>query len=1012
MQFWATSLIAMPAGQPPFERRGNCLPCPFFSTLRCCSTLQLFLLCILLTGVLPARAQDDTGAVIEEIVVIGSHIRMDPEEALSPVTRLDRDELRYQGSPTVLDMILNLPFSQGADGESDRFQGGGGGSGVGPDRATINIRGLGPSRSLVLINGRRTTWSPIPIGADTQLLVDVNMLPFIALENIDFLRDGAAASYGSDAIAGVMNFQTRNDFTGMELSANHKIIEDSGGDTEFGFIGGFDVAGGRGHITTSASGIRRSELEIYQRGWALRPYAENPKGGWSSTGRPATFVPGMTTDVNTHGIIDPNCAALGGAPTDNNKRCRFQYTPFDNLVEKTRRWQSFTEAFWDLNDAVTLSAEFLYSESSVPDWNTSPSYPPNRVIAPDRSLRANNPALVDMAMKHPDLYGPYAYCDDKTRCRWSGDAWDSIGWVLGRSFGQDGPLRAEPVKSKLTRGAIGLDGQFGNLDFTTSATWSSSSRRIRKADVMSYRDKRALQGLGGIECEQEVPNQYVDGRLEFDLETLQQQAGRGNCMYWSPFSNGMYGAHPQVPDAQYYENPDFNPDLDNRRLFDYLLTERITRGKTSLLVLEGIVSGPAPFRLMDNEIDFALGAQWRRETFKNGPIRGALNDGNVNPCPAGPGITNCPESERSGLFGYLPPQFTVDEARDIYSVFGELHVPFGYDIDTQVSLRYEDYGAGTGASLDPKVVLHWHMSDNLVLRGSASTAFRGPTLNQTVSGNSVHSLRYVAATGAFKSLIIKGNPGLDPESAVTFNVGLVLDQDNLLTGNDDVSFSLDYWSYRFSDPLVVEPFPRVLELACPGGDCDAGDPAYLQRIRFGKATSLANLQAIEVNIVNGPDIDTDGIDFSGRYRFPAGPGDMELKVSGTRILSFDIDSWELGASFNALGRLNYETPLARTLTEWKVLWHMNYAWRDINLRYAAKFVNGYDNIEDNIKIDALITHDLHLNWAVKEDRLNLWATLLNFTDEDPPYAGEDMNYDAFTHNPLGRIFKLGFTYSF
>ena len=234
----------------------------------------------------------------------------------------------------------------------------------------------------------------------------------------------------------------------------------------------------------------------------------------------------------------------------------------------------------------------------MPDWNTSPSYPPNRVIAPDRSLRANNPALVDMAMKYPDIYGPYAYCDDKTRCGWDGDAWDSTGWVLGRSFGQDGPLRAEPVKSKLTRWAAGLDGQFGNLDFTASATWSSSSRRIRKADVMSYRDKRALQGLGGIECEQEVPNQYVDGRLEFDLETLQQHAGKGNCMYWSPFSNGMYGAHPQVPGAEYYENPDFNPDLDNRRLFDYLLTERITRGKTSLLVLEGIVSGPAPFQLL------------------------------------------------------------------------------------------------------------------------------------------------------------------------------------------------------------------------------------------------------------------------------------------------------------------------------------------------------------------------------------------------------------------------------
>ena len=297
---------------------------------------RLSLFCITLLFISLATAQEQTREVIEEIVVIGSHIKMNPEEALSPVTNIDREELRYQGSPTVLDMIINLPFSQGADGESDRFQGGGGGSGVGPDRATINIRGLGPSRSLVLINGRRTTWSPIPIGADTQLLVDVNMLPFIALENIDFLRDGAAASYGSDAIAGVMNFETRSNFTGIELGANHKVIRGSGGDTEVGFIGGLDFAGGRGHITTSASGIRRSELEIYRRDWAILPYEENPKGGWSSTGRPATFIPGSSTDVNTNGIIDPNCAALGGAPTGSNKRCRFQYTPFDNLVEKTR----------------------------------------------------------------------------------------------------------------------------------------------------------------------------------------------------------------------------------------------------------------------------------------------------------------------------------------------------------------------------------------------------------------------------------------------------------------------------------------------------------------------------------------------------------------------------------------------------------------------------------------------------------------------------------------------------
>ena len=398
--------------------------------------------------------------------------------------------------------------------------------------------------------------------------------------------------------------------------------------------------------------------------------------------------------------------------------------------------------------------------------------------------------------------------------------------------------------------------------------------------------------------------------------------------------------------------------------------------------------------------------------FQNDPIPGAFNDGNAHPCPAGPGITTCPDAERTGLFGFLPPVFAVDEQRSIYSIFSELRVPLGNRVDSQLSLRYEDYGGSTGASLDPKLAVRWNLSGNLSLRASAGTTFRGPTLNQTVDGIAANSLQYVAATGAFKNLITRGNPELDPEEAVTLNAGLLFNREGIMAGDDEFSLSADYWSYRFSDPLVVEPFTRVLELACPGGNCAQGDADYLKRIRFGEADSLANLQAIEINIVNGPDIDTDGIDFSGHYRFLAGPGNMEFRLSGTRILSYDISSWTLGDAYDALGRLNYRTPLARTLTEWKIKWQANYAWHNLNLRYAAKFVNGYDNVPDAIKIESLLTHDLHLNWAVRPDRLNVWLAVINLADADPPYTGEDLNYDAFTHNPLGRIFKLGLTYSF
>ena len=142
-------------------------------------------------------------ATIEEILVTGTWIAGTPEDAPLPVTRVTRDELIAQGSPGVIQLIRNLSFSQGADGESDQY-----GTRTGADRATVNLRGLGPSRSLVLLNSRRLTWSPGSIPDQAQLLVDVNLLPEAAVERIEILRDGAAATYGSDAIGGVVNFIT------------------------------------------------------------------------------------------------------------------------------------------------------------------------------------------------------------------------------------------------------------------------------------------------------------------------------------------------------------------------------------------------------------------------------------------------------------------------------------------------------------------------------------------------------------------------------------------------------------------------------------------------------------------------------------------------------------------------------------------------------------------------------------------------------------------------------------
>jgi len=984
-------------------------------------------------------AEEDT--VVEEIVVTGTYIKGTPEDAALPVTTLQRDDLEMEGSPTAIDLIKSMSFSQGADGETDQFQ-----AGAGADRATINIRGLGPSRSLVLLNGRRTTWSPHAIGAQAQLLVDVNMLPSIALQRIEVLRDGAAATYGSDAIAGVMNFITRGDFEGLEINATHKEIDDSDGDQEIGLIFGTSFMDGRAHIMTSGSYVQRDRLRIADRDWSLRSYEDNTRGGWSTVGRPSVFVPldrfaasdGGFTGILQAGVTDPNCETLGGARTntlDTNLEggyCRFQYTAFDNLIEDAERWQWFTEATFELTDTTNLSLEFLLTDSDVPDWGTSPSYPPNKLVDVNRTVRANNPGLVDMASKYPGTYGEFASCPE-AYCLWNGDggaqdlagipaAWQETAWFYGRYYGQDGPPRGHHRQSELMRFAADLDGQWGDVGWQLSVTYSESERESGRGDTMVYRDSRARQGLGGFECEQQVPNEYdANGNLDFSLATVQANAGQGPCRYWIPFSNSMSGSDPLVPGG-IANNPDFNPAIDNAPLYDYMITTGVDKAETSLLVVEGIFTGELGFLEMPTgSIDYALGFQYRDETYESG-IDGFFN-GTDFPCAAGPEIQTC-DTGQTGLFGFLPPNFDIDEDRDVWAMFAELHLPITETLDGQISLRYEDYGGEIGSTTDPKVAFKWQITDSIGLRASFGSTFRGPTLNQIVSGPSSNSLQFVSATGAFKRIDTQGNSDLKPEEADTINIGFLVDHSGLFMDGDNLFITLDYWSYDFTDPLITEPFTNIVGLACPGGSTDPCDQnnEFFDRLVFGGGTTATDIEIININIVNGPDYKTDGIDFTFQYGFELGPGYLTADVTGTKVETFEIDEWQFGPKYDALGRLNYRTSLARTVAEWKARGTINYQWENLNLRWVTNYIDEYDYAgaapqacaaatNPDCVVPSHVTHDFHAVYTFWQDRLTVSASVINIEDEDPSYMSREFNYDAFSHNPFGRMFKIGLTYS-
>lgn len=229
----------------------------------------------------------------------------------------------------------------------------------------------------------------------------------------------------------------------------------------------------------------------------------------------------------------------------------------------------------------------------------------------------------------------------------------------------------------------------------------------------------------------------------------------------------------------------------------------------------------------------------------------------------------------------------------------------------------------------------------LALRSSAGTAFRAPTLNQVEAGIVTTSRQFIARIGTFKPIRALGNPDLDPEVVSTFNAGAILDHEHWLTAGDRLYVRMDYWRYAFEKPLVPEPYVRVLDLACPREEpsCDTDSP-HFDRVHFGGRRAVSDISAISVSVVNGPDVDTQGVDLSAEYSVPMGWGEWTFGVAGTRTLA-----WE---------------------------------------------------------IDAHATHDVTIAWTSPDERWTLDATVWNATDRDPPRVYRQLNYDPLQCPRWGR----------
>jgi iron complex outermembrane receptor protein len=972
--------------------------------------------CALAAGPAAAQAQRDA----REILVTGTLIKGSAEDAPAPVEVIGGAELAAQGSPSAMDLARRLPASSGVLGDSSQFDPR---SQFNEGAASVNLRGLGPQRTLVLLNGRRLVAS----GSGNLPLVDINMIPMAALDRIEVLKDGAAATYGSDAIAGVVNFITRDDQDGFLAAGDYRYI--SGSDGDYGGSLSWGGALGPARVFVTAAYRHRNELRITDRDFALRAYEENPQGGYSGGGNPGNF----DFDATLNGVAftaDEGCTGLGAyrtAPAAGDL-CLASYLGFTNLIDPEDRYQAFADVAMPLG-AAELRATGLYGRTETV-LHTSPSFLPT--IAPSANAAFGGGGLFVIPQYAPALIDYCARFGASSGCSVDGGGVPQAPalaypvrfrpMLAGGNplFDNDRGAAALPRHSEVIQATAELAVPLSDaIDLAAGVTFSDSQRWFTVGDSFVDLLQNALAGFGGPGCAYASPQ----SRAGLSAAQLAAIAGTGGCSYFNPFSTGVAAnAITGAANPNYAGNgsPAGLDTAPGRGLVNDLATigdfynvwERTA--DTRLWVADLVVSGGSGLMLPGGEAEFALGAQYRSNRYAR--TYGGGGNLDLYPCPGSALNPAASCTTETGALGFIGSGRDLSVTNDVGAVFSELQLPVTGRIKAQLAARFEDYGGAVGSTFDPQLRVKAELTDWLALRGGIGTTFRGPPPEATAADLVI--LTFIG--GAFRAVDILANPDLAPESATTWNAGVLIDRGGFRA-------SADYWRYDIEGAIESEPISgMVAAMFGASGTANCGNPAYagLQaRFTFsGGVCSAANVQRVATYNFNSADVTTSGVDAQASYDFAVGPAALQLGAAGSHVIEYDVgdvlvEGVLVQPAYDAAGKLNYQTT-AYPIPRWKGQAWLQGEFGPHLVRAQINHVAGYTDqraifasLAEGQHIASYTTVDATWRWALPTGT-TLALSLFNILDEEPPFARLDQNYDPFTADPLGFTAKLGVSQRF
>lgn len=950
----------------------------------------------------PGAQQSAGGQVIEEVVVTGSYIRRRTEAGVgAPIAVIGRDDMAKAGATTVADLIQTLTFNTGSQNNPDAFT-----QNLTTGTENFNLRGLGVASTLVLLNGKRQVVAGTPTD-DGVLFVDTaSLVPQIAVGRLEIVKDGAAALYGSDAVGGVVNFITRNDFEGLELESEFKAVTDQGSssDVRVEGIAGTSFSDGRGHAMMAISYLDRTALTTQERRLSPRFGPDT-----SAIGQPGTFVPafllllqsgqlplaavpqqlgailsspgaaaaldagidklalGMSPD--SAGVRDPDCpkTPVTDGPFSNSlaattptglQVCILDFGDAFNLVPESTRLQGYANVTYSISDAVEFYGELGFARNRT-KRNNSPTFP---------ILNTNvfgGPAANSLIGAPPNPFNPFNV--------------DLFGLVRPIGFG---PFPKSEHNSDTFRSVAGLRGDLSaSWTYDFSIMRGSNDFNVMARDTLADRFFAALNGFGGPNC---------------PLGGVGAVRGQGDCMFFNPFGSALKAAPGDTVIDPLTGLP--VPVANSQEVIDDFLALSRQSLTSRLWTVDLVFSGDLGegLSLPGGPIGVALGGQFRHEGF-------ALDaDENLN----------------SGNFLFLSGAGTkvgdFGDSRDTWAGFVEVSFPVASWWDITAAGRFENT-QNIESTLDPKISSAMQVMDGLQIRSSYSTSFRAPSIFQQQSRGGVTLLQVndpLLGNTGFVGGFTVGNANLKPEESDQFNVGFTYEV------SPELTIDLDYWNFHFKDVIVKENAQALLDAA---GEIlrTTGNPAALfNPARFFRATGVPLLTQVNVQFVNAPSIKTDGIDFKAVYTKETDIGILRSFFEGTLILGYTVEDPSLGIKIDGKGSRNFRnigdpTPPLR--------FNAGLSWSQgaHSLLGVARFIDGFDDdqisptgngFEENGRVDQQLTFDVQYSVELGQvfdfggtDHVTLTAGVINLTDEKPPFVNTNSGFEARVHDPRGRL---------